>query len=939
MRRTLTATRLATLALSALLVGVVAAAPVASAAPPPASKGAYGAATSHLTTSGTRGKVNVRELARNPSLTPRSTTTLTLPRPGRASTGDPRAASPNAGLGIAPDPIQATTTSNPPAGRPGFAGLSTLSGPATGFEPPDPYLAVGPDHVVQTTNVSLRVTDRRGGLKTSVSLLDFFQLPIGYEDTDPRVMYDRLHGRWIVTDVSWICEAADGQPYGLFDLAVSDTANPLGDFTTWYWVFQGYLPDFAAPGSSTDKLGFGANMFSMPVGYSSGCMGQPGVEFAGPQMIVVDWADLLAGGGADGIVDGEDFPGDPTFSTPRITVQAPATSPTMHVIAERTLDNGLTYRPYYLTITGSAVAHTLTIPTEFDLLESGVAGAWVAPPPPRQPTPDPVTTHIDSRPTDAIWQNGRLTFVSNHGCTPSLDTVIRACVRVTEINTTGVDNLTPPTLTQDFLIAENGRDSYFGGIGFALDGTLHAAWTRSSPAAGDYPSSVTAYQLRTDANNAISPTETLAPGAAVYNGVRWGDYVGVAQDPQVPNAVWQGNQYAAADGMWATYVSQLQTGGSSYVPIEPVRVLDTRFGIGLSGVFAANTPRTFQVAGAFGIPAGAIAVTGNVTIANQSGGGYLSVTPTAVANPTSSTINFPLGDTRANNLTVPLAPNGKLAAVYKAPGGKTTHLIVDISGYFLAGDEDATYLPITPVRVLDSRFGKGLSGPFSPNAPRSLSVAGSNGIPIDATAITGNLTVVAQTRAGYLSITPDPDPTPATSTLNFPRGDTRANGVSLPLNAAGELSIVYKASGGTTHVLLDVTGYYVDDGSGFLFYPLTPGRVLDTRPGVVLSGLTGSFGANIPRRLDVAGHWGAPAGALAVTGNLTVVNQNAPGYVSATLNAEVNPTTSVLNFPLGDTRANGVTLPLNASGRSYFVFKASPGKSTHLILDLSGYFQ
>ena len=88
----------------------------------------------------------------------------------------------------------------------------------------------------------------------------------------------------------------------------------------------------------------------------------------------------------------------------------------------------------------------------------------------------------------------------------------------------------------------------------------------------------------------------------------------------------------------------------------------------------------------------------------------------------------------------------------------------------------------------------------------------------------------------------------------------------------------------------------------------------------------------------MAGHWGAPSSAEAVTGNLTVVGQTAAGYVSATLDSEPNPTTSVLNFPLGDIRANGVTLPLNAGGRSWFVYKAGTGKSTHLILDLSGYF-
>jgi hypothetical protein len=375
------------------------------------------------------------------------------------------------------------------------------------------------------------------------------------------------------------------------------------------------------------------------------------------------------------------------------------------------------------------------------------------------------------------------------------------------------------------------------------------------------------------------------------------------------------------------------------VPIPPVRVLDTRpaYQIGLSGPFSANVPRTFQVSGGLAIPADAVAVTGNVTVANQTAAGYVAVTPTAVANPTSSTINFPLGDIRANNLTVPLSATGKLAAVYKAPAGKTTHLILDITGYFLAGDEDNTYSTLPPVRILDSRVGLGLGGTFKPDIPRTLNIAGDQGVPFEAKAITGNLTVVGQTRAGYLAITPDPDSTPSTSTLNFPLGDIRANGVSVPLNATGDLSIVYKASGGSTHVVLDVTGYYLDDPSGLLFYPLTPGRVMDTRT-TLLSGLSGMFTSSTPRRLDVAGHWGAPLSAEAVTGNLTVVGQQAAGYVSATLASEVNPTTSVLNFPLGDVRANGVTLPLNATGRSYFVYKSSPGKRTHLVLDLSGYF-
>ena len=507
---------------------------------------------------------------------------------------------------------------------------------------------------------------------------------------------------------------------------------------------------------------------------------------------------------------------------------------------------------------------------------------------------------------------------------------------MTELNTA----TQTPSLNQDFLIAQAGTDLYMGGAALALNGDLHVVWTRSSAAAGQFPSSQSAVQRSSDPRNTIGARSTIAPGTGTYPGTQWGDYAGIAMDPAVPEAVWQANQYSAGASYWRTHVSQLLTIGNSYTPITPRRVLDTRpgFAIGLSGRFSANVPRSWQVAGVGTIPADAIAVTGNVTVANQTAGGYVSVTPGPVANPSSSTINFPLGDTRANNVTVPLS-GGKLAATYKAPNGQTTHLIFDVTGYFTAGDARGTYSPIPSVRALDSRFGVGLSGPFLPDQPKQLNVTGLPQIPADATAITGTLTVVGQTRAGYLSITRNSVVNPTTSTLNFPLGDTRANGVSVPLNVNGGLWIVYKASGGSTHVILDITGYYRNDPSGLLFYPLNPGRVMDTRLGAASSGLTGPFYASTPQRLQIAGQAGVAGGADAVTGNLTVVNQTSGGHVSATLNSEVSPTTSVINFPLGDTRANGVTLPLNAGGRSWFVYKAPSGRTTHMILDVTGYFR
>ena len=43
-------------------------------------------------------------------------------------------------------------------------------------------------------------------------------------------------------------------------------------------------------------------------------------------------------------------------------------------------------------------------------------------------------------------------------------------------------------------------------------------------------------------------------------------------------------------------------------------------------------------------------------------------------------------------------------------------------------------------------------------------------------------------------------------------------------------------------------------------------------------------------------------------------------------------------MPSGDTRANGITVPLHGGDELSLVFKSSSGARTHLILDLTGYF-
>jgi hypothetical protein len=384
---------------------------------------------------------------------------------------------------------------------------------------------------------------------------------------------------------------------------------------------------------------------------------------------------------------------------------------------------------------------------------------------------------------------------------------------------------------------------------------------------------------------------------------------------------------------------------ATYHALTPARILDTRNGTGGSASpIASLVARTFQVTGAGGVPAGAVAVTGNLTVTQQTMPGYLFLGPVATYNPGSSTLNFPVGDNRANAVTVTLGTGGTLSVTYVgsiAGQTATAHVVFDVTGYFTPDASGSTYHPLTPSRILDSRDGTGgLSGTFTSYVARTFQVTGSGGVPAGAVAVTGNLTVTQQSADGYLFIGPVAQNNPTSSTLNFPVGDNRANAVTVALGtggALGKLSITYVAgpANATTHVVFDVTGYFTADATGATYVPLNPARILDTRDGT--GGLVGKFSSPLARTFQVTG--AVPAGAVAVTGNLTVTQQSSAGYLFIGPIATNNPTSSTLNFPVGDNRANAVTVALGTGGcLSITYISSAAGGTTHVVFDVSGYF-
>jgi hypothetical protein len=252
------------------------------------------------------------------------------------------------------------------------------------------------------------------------------------------------------------------------------------------------------------------------------------------------------------------------------------------------------------------------------------------------------------------------------------------------------------------------------------------------------------------------------------------------------------------------------TSGATYHPMTPIRLLDSRSGNGLSAKLVANTPATFQITGRGGVPAGATAVTGNVTVVNSTYSWAAYLGPLPIANPATSTINFKAGEVKGNSLTVALSGTGSLSATFMSTSGNTTDLVFDVTGYYTADATGTRYVPLTPARLLDTRVGNGLTGTFGANAPQTFQVSGRGGIPTTATGVTGNVTVVNETYSWAVFVGPVATVSPGTSTINFVKGDVKGNGLTVALGSGGTLSATYMSSAGnTTDLVLDVTGYYV----------------------------------------------------------------------------------------------------------------------------------
>ncbi|MFJ9808104.1 hypothetical protein ACIRTB_07730 [Streptomyces sp. NPDC101158] len=369
----------------------------------------------------------------------------------------------------------------------------------------------------------------------------------------------------------------------------------------------------------------------------------------------------------------------------------------------------------------------------------------------------------------------------------------------------------------------------------------------------------------------------------------------------------------------------------TYKSLAPTRLMDTRSGLGVrQGKVGPDSSVTLQVTGKGGVPTtGVGAVVLNVTATSPTAAGFVSVYPDGTARTSASNLNFTAGQTIPNLVVVPVV-NGKVT-FYNRAG--SVDLIADAAGYYATDGSGATYRPVTPTRLMDTRAGLGVpKAKVGAQKSVTLKVAGNGGLPATGvTAVVLNVTATAPTAASFVSVHPADKPRTSASNLNFTAGQTIPNLVFVPVSANGEVTFYNHA--GSVDLIADVAGFFTMDGTGSAYHPMTPTRLMDTRSGTGV--VQAKVGAGQTVTLQVAGRAGIPdTGVTAVVLNVTAVAPTAGGFVSVFPAGTVRTSASNLNFTAGTTIPNLVVVPV-VNGRVSFYNHAG---SVDLLADVAGYY-
>ncbi|MCB0914135.1 MAG: hypothetical protein KDC23_00320 [Actinobacteria bacterium] len=499
------------------------------------------------------------------------------------------------------------------------------------------------------------------------------------------------------------------------------------------------------------------------------------------------------------------------------------------------------------------------------------------------------------------------------------------------------------------------------------------------------------YLLRFNSDGSVDPTfnppafpEGVESLADAGNGRI---YVGGNQDPNIGGPVVRLNQdgsldptFEAAgfnspivDSLLVTPAGQVVAGGSFQSPVPYLALLEND-GSPVAGFVPPDLDARVN-ATAF-LPNGSAVLGGFFTTPED----YLTTTPLTPWAPTnlvatpgysSAVVDFTFGANGGSPVTgveystdggvtwVPTGSTAPTATVAGLPNGVQTEILLRARN--AVGPGAAASVSVTPVgavfsglessfRVFDSRPSEGGAGPLQPGVPVVVDVQAPEG----AVAVAYNVTLVDTVGTGHVAVGPAGADLSGTSTANwFATGQRWANAYVSALDEAGMIQVV--ARGGATEAIVDVTGFYLADGTAMpndepaagpggagsgssvtspaavadsLFVPTAPVRAYDSR------GIDGPIFSGQERTVDLS-PW-VPAGATGVAYTLTVTDTVGSGHLAVGVPGTGKPATSIINwFASGQNVANSASGVVN-EGREVAVFAG--GGPTQFVIDILGYF-
>jgi hypothetical protein len=276
-------------------------------------------------------------------------------------------------------------------------------------------------------------------------------------------------------------------------------------------------------------------------------------------------------------------------------------------------------------------------------------------------------------------------------------------------------------------------------------------------------------------------------------------------------------------------------------------------------------------------------------------------------------VNYTAGEDIPNTVIAIPDQYGKICLDSFTP----VNLIVDLSGWFISGDEFHTF---TPQRAFDLRQ-TGLV--ITPSTPYAFQMTGNFGIPTTGvSSVVLNVTATGATAPGYITVWPCNQPQPYTSNLNYLAYQDIPNAVIATVDTNGQVCF---ASSSPTFLIADISGWFAQ---GSNLNVITPLRLFDTRPTKKVS-QTPVYVLNLSTSSPIA-----QGAATAVVLNVTAAGATKSGFATVWPCDQAQPPTSNLNFDANEDIPNLVITKVSATNTVCF----NASTPVNLISDLMGWF-